>query len=221
MPVIKTNGAVQVSMSTDTAKKVNRLMAENGFPFGGDDVFPVDEMDMSWLLVLTKAIGHVEDKRPKHFRNPARKVQIRHLDASEGWALPWRTVRVGNEIATESGWYAITPIGSIDETSNLAIAHGPHSYNRARMLAISWIRTFYGKNGDRYQAEFWEGLATDRDIEVLRSAAQTVGGGIPIPGTEIHEVAIDRRDGRTLWESRYPHAGPVTEGAKPVRWEDR
>ncbi|QDH84949.1 hypothetical protein SEA_Phreeze_85 [Mycobacterium phage Phreeze] len=225
MPVEKTSTGYTVQLRPDVQQKVGKLMAENGFatPVWEPEAVTGTGTDTdsdwsSYLGALIRAVHHVEDKSPKHFQNPTRKIQVRYIDPAVNPA-PWLTIRTHCQ-AFEPGWYAITPIGRHDAGS-FAVAHGPYSYRRALMLAVAWIRNFYGENGNRYQAEFWQGPATEKDIEIIRSAAQTVGGGIPIPGTEIHEVAIDRRDGRTLWESRYPHAGPVTEGAKPVRWEDR
>ncbi|ACI12504.1 gp89 [Mycobacterium phage Konstantine] len=225
MPVEKTSTGYTVQLRPDVQQKVGKLMAENGFTTPVWEPEAVTGTDSGWHLYLNaliRAVRHVEDKCPKHFPNPAYKIQIRYLNPSTGWALPWRTISRDGGAITEPGWYAITPIGSIDGNDhNFAVAHGPYRYRRASGIAVAWIRNFYGENGNRYQAEFWQGPATEKDIEIIRSAEHTVGGGIPVPGTEIHEVAIDRRDGRTLWEHKYPHTGPVTEGAKPVRWEDR
>ena len=203
MPIIRhdeTGAILWFETEAGVAKKVQTLMAENGYPVAILDT-PSDHQARYWTM-FAKAITHIEDGTPKHFPNPARKVQIRYIDSGK---LPWRTVRPGQPDVPR-GWYAITPIGKIDgESDNLAVAHGPHSYRYANSLVRQWLHNFWGPDGQNAQADFWLGEPEEGDIEVIRSAPESVAG-IVVPGMKIHEIGLDKRDGRTLWDREYTEA---------------
>lgn len=206
MPILEVDGRRVFKMDARVGQQVQQLMAENGYPVT-ILATPSDRLARYWDM-FAKAITHVEDKCPKHFPNPARKIQIRYHDGKtrhdEG-LMWWRTVRFSNEVVPK-GWYACTPIGKIDgEVENVSVAHGPYTYRRALSLVRGWLANFWGPDGKNAQADFWLGEAEEDDIEVIRSAPESVAG-IVVKGMEIHEIAIDRRDGRTLWENRYPKA---------------
>lgn len=205
MPIIRhdeTGAILWYETESGVAQKVQKLMAENGYPVPILDT-PSEHQARYWSM-FGKAITHVEDGTPKHFPNPARKIQIRYISTDTGTGkLPWRTVRPQSAMNVPPGWYAITPIGKIDgESDNLAVAHGPYNYRHAKSLVRQWLHNFYGPEGRNAQADFWLGEAEEGDIEILKLDETNLG--VPGPNAAIQEVAIDKRDGRTLWEDRYP-----------------
>ena len=205
MPIIRheeTGAVLRYEMDSTVSAAVQKLMAENGYPVPILDT-PSEHQARYWSM-FGKAITHVEDGTPKHFPNPARKIQIRYISTDTGTGkLPWRTVRPQSAMNVPPGWYAITPIGKIDgESDNLAVAHGPYNYRHAKSIVRQWLHNFYGPDGRNAQADFWLGEAEEGDIEVIRSAPESVAG-IVVPGMKIHEIGLDKRDGRTMWDREY------------------
>ena len=205
MPIIRhedTGAILWYETESGVAQKVQKLMAENGYPVPILDT-PSEHQARYWAM-FGKAITHIEDGTPKHFPNPARKIQIRYISTDTGTGkLPWRTVRPNSAMNIPPGWYAITPIGKIDgESDNLAVAHGPYSYRHAKSIVRQWLHNFWGPDGKNAQADFWLGEAEEGDIEVIRSAPESVAG-IVVPGMKIHEIGLDKRDGRTMWDREY------------------
>lgn len=206
MPIIRhddTGAILWFSLDPNVAPTIQKLMAENGYPVEISDT-PSEKQSRYWTM-FAKAITHVEDGAPKHYPNPARKIQIRYHDGKtrhDGGTFWWRTIRWTSKDFPK-GWYAITPIGKIDgENENFAIAHGPYNYRYAISLVRQWLHNFYGPEGKNAQADFWLGEAEEGDIERIRSAPESVAG-ILVPGMTVHEIEIDKRDGRTLSDREY------------------
>lgn len=196
MPVTKnTDGSTSYQINPNLHSKLWEILIENGY----------EELDLyrgtsssdyqkEFFRFLEKVIGHIESGSPKYVLNPTRKIQLRFFNYPI--SMPeFRNVRnlSVNGIEYPPGWYAITPRGlSNGKPDNLAVAHGPFSYEKAKDIVKQWLDNFYGPHGSNLDAEFWLGPAQTKDIQILKSDPKT---GAP------KETAIDTRDGKVLWKT--------------------